>query len=123
VLVAEMEPPDPAEPKRAARLRSYGRAGFRAVDPAAAPYAQPDFRAPEALAGSRPQALPLWLVLRRVGREHETSMPSAELAAVVEAIYAVYAVHVPAAALAGLRCDAARWTRAAASFALTPPAA
>jgi GNAT superfamily N-acetyltransferase len=123
VLVAEMEPPDPAEPGRMARLRSYERAGFQKLDPAAAPYAQPDFRPAELLAGETPQAIPLSLVLRRVGREHEPSMPAAELAAVVAAIYAVYAVHVPAAALEPLRADAAVWTAREPSFRLLPPTA
>jgi GNAT superfamily N-acetyltransferase len=123
VLVAEMEPPDPAEPRRMVRLRSYERAGFQKVDPAAAPYAQPDFRPAELLAGETPQPIPLNLVLRRVGREHEARMPAAELAAVVAAIYAVYAVHVPAAALEPLREAAGVWTAREPSFRLLPPTA
>ncbi|HEY8154390.1 MAG TPA: hypothetical protein VII72_09720 [Myxococcota bacterium] len=123
VLVAEMEAPDPAEPERMPRLRSYERAGFRKVDPAAAPYAQPDFRSSEALAGATPRPVPLGLVLRRVGRESESAMPAAELAAVVEAIYAVYAVHVPAASLDPLRAAAKDWTARHATFRLLPPTA
>lgn len=123
VLVAEMEPRDPVEPSRMIRLRSYERAGFRLVDPAAAPYAQPDFRPAELLAGETPEAIPLGLVLRRVGRESETSMPARELAAVVEAIYAVYGVHVPDAVLAPLRAAAAAWTGRPAPFRLLPPTA
>jgi GNAT superfamily N-acetyltransferase len=123
VLVAEMEAPDPAEPNRMPRLRSYERAGFQKVDPAAAPYAQPDFRPPEILAGATPRPVPLELVLRRVGHEHASSMPAAEVAAVVEAIYAVYAVHVPAAALDPLRAAARDWTARHPSFRLLPPTA
>jgi GNAT superfamily N-acetyltransferase len=123
LLVAEMEPPDPAEPRRLARLRSYERAGFRKLDPAVAPYAQPDFRPPEVLAGATPTAVPLGLVLRRVGREDETELPAAEVAAVVEAIYAVYGVHVPAVALDPLRAEAARWTARQRTFRLLPPTA
>jgi GNAT superfamily N-acetyltransferase len=108
VLVAEMEPRDPADPASIARLRSYERAGFQLVDPAAAPYAQPDFRAPAEFAGDGPRALPFGLVLRRVGREAETEMPAAELAAVVDAIYAVYGEHVSDTVLAPLREAAAR---------------
>jgi GNAT superfamily N-acetyltransferase len=121
VLVAEMEPPESGG--LLARLRSYERAGFQKVDPAAAPYAQPDFRPPERLAGERPQAVPLSLVLRRVGREGEAEMPAAELAAVVEAIYAVYAVHVPGVALDPLRRAAAEWTARRPTFRLLPPTA
>ena len=123
VLVAEMDPPGPESPARLARLRSYERAGFRKLDPDAAPYAQPDFRPPEVLAGVTPEPVPLGLVLRRVGREADDAMPSAEVAAVVEAIYAVYAVHVPAAALDGLREAAARWTARQPTFRLLPPSA
>jgi len=123
VLVAEMEPPDPSRPIRMPRLISYERAGFRKVDPSAAPYAQPDFRPPEVLAGVTPEPIPLTLVLRRVGREHESTMPAEEVAAVVEAIYAVYAVHVPAHAMDPLRAAAARWTAREGSFPLLPPTA
>lgn len=122
-LVAEMELPDPERPERMARLRSYQHAGFAKVDPGAAPYAQPDFRPPEVLAGVTPEPIPLGLVVRRVGREAERAIPAAELAALVEAIYAVYAVHVPASALAPLRAEATRWTARQASFALLPPTA
>jgi GNAT superfamily N-acetyltransferase len=120
VLVAEMEPPGP---EGMVRLRSYERAGFQKLDPAAAPYAQPDFRPPELLAGGAPRPVPLNLVLRRVGREHEPRMPAAEVAAVVEAIYSVYAVHVPAVALDPLREGAAVWTAREPSFRLLPPTA
>jgi len=123
VLVAEMEAPDPAEPRRMPRLRSYERAGFQKVDPVAAPYAQPDFRAPELLVGVTPRPISLELVLRRVGRERENTMPASEVAAVVEAIYAVYGVHVPAAALDPLRAAAKDWTARHASFRLLPPTA
>jgi GNAT superfamily N-acetyltransferase len=121
VLVAEMEPPDPGEPGRLVRLRSYERAGFQKVDPVVAPYAQPDFRPPELLAGAPPKPVPLGLVLRRVGRESDDSMSAGELAAVVQAIYAVYAVHVPAVALEPLRAAAASWTARQPSFRLLPP--
>ncbi len=104
-------------------LRSYERAGFRLVDPAAAPYAQPDFRPPELLAGDAPRPVSLGLVVRRVGRESETTMPASELRAVVDAIYAVYGVHVPAAALEPLRAAAAVWTGRPAPFRLLPPTA
>jgi GNAT superfamily N-acetyltransferase len=120
VLVAEMEPRDPARPARMARLRSYERAGFSMLDPAATPYAQPDFRV---LAGGEAAAIPLGLVVRRVGREHEREMPAAEVAALVDSIYAVYGVHIPAAALAPFREAAAEWTARTPTFPLLPPTA
>ena len=90
-------------------------------EPLAAPYAQPDFRPPDAWPGGVPEALPLGLVLRRVGREGEDSMPAEEVAAVVDAVYAVYGVHVPGFALDPLRAEAARWTARSARFRLLPP--
>ncbi len=123
VLVAEMEPPDPGDVPRIARLRSYARAGFQKIDPAAAPYAQPDFRPPEVLAGEKPRAVPLHLVVRRVGRESQQAIPASEVAAIVDSIYAVYGVHVPAAALDPLRAAASRWIAREASFRLLPPTA
>jgi GNAT superfamily N-acetyltransferase len=123
VLVAEMEPPDPGDVPRMARLRSYGRAGFQKVDPGAAPYAQPDFRPPEQLSGARPRAIPLHLIVRRVGREDQQEMPALEVAAVVHSIYAVYGVHVPPAALDPLRAEAERWLARTRSFRLLPPTA
>jgi hypothetical protein len=120
VLVAEMEPRDPERPARMTRLRSYERAGFSLLDPATTPYAQPDFRV---LAGGAAAPIPLGLVVRRVGREHEHEMPAAEVAALVESIYAVYGVHIPAAALDPLRAAAAEWTARTPTFRLLPPTA
>jgi GNAT superfamily N-acetyltransferase len=120
VLVAEMEHPAPAA---LARLRAYERAGFRKLDPAAAPYAQPDFRPPDVLAVVPPEPVPLALVLRRVGREDEAVMPAAEVRTVVESLYAVYEIHVPAAALDPLRAAAAAWTARQPAFRLLPPTA
>lgn len=123
VLVAEMDSPDPADTARMARLRSYERAGFQKVDPAAAPYAQPDFRPPEVLARATPRPVPLDLVVRRVGREGESTMQADEVAALVESIYTVYAVHVPATALEPLRAQASGWIARERSFRLLPPTA
>jgi GNAT superfamily N-acetyltransferase len=123
VLVAEMEPRDPAKPARMARLRSYERAGFQLVDPSEAPYAQPDFSAPEQWTTAAPRSISLGLVLRRVGRESETTMPADELRAVIESVYAVYGVHVPAAALDPLRDAMRAYTSRPAPFRLLPPTA
>ena len=123
VLVAEMEPPDPGDVPRIARLRSYARAGFQKIDPASAPYAQPDFRPPEELAKQKPRPVPLHLVVRRVGRESHETIPASEVAAIVESVYAVYEVHVPPAAMDPLRAEAARWIARESSFRLLPPTA
>ena len=78
-LVAEMEHDTGDTPAMKARLRSYGKAGFRMVDPASAPYFQPDFRSAGEIDRSSVQPLALALILRRVGLEHETRVSGAEL--------------------------------------------
>src|SRR5262245_34604883 len=123
VLVAEMEHPVDGDIERVRRLRSYERAGFQKVDPAAAPYAQPDFRSAEELGADTPVAVPLALVIRRVGRERESHVPADELAAIVDAVYAVYARHVPARAIEPLRADAAVWIARQRQVRLLPPTA
>jgi GNAT superfamily N-acetyltransferase len=121
ILVAEMEHPDRGDRDRMGRLRSYERAGFRKIDPAALEYRQPDFRAIGDLPGAVPPPLPLALVVRRVGAETENAMSATEVAAVVESIYAVYAVHVSTAALDPLRADIAARVARQPSFRLLPP--
>ena len=123
VLVAEMEHPDPSDLACMARLRSYERAGFKKIDPAAACYRQPDFRSTRVIADTAPVPVPLALVVRRVGCETEKTMPAAEVAAVVQSIYAVYGVHTAPAALEPLRIAAAGWTARRAAFRLLPPTA
>ncbi len=123
ILVAEMEPAGPDDAVRRGRLRSYTRAGFRKIDPEVAPYAQPDFRSADVLASASPRAISLELVVRRVGREGEGEMPAAEVAAVVESIYAVYGAHVPPHAIDPLRAAARTWTASRAAFQLLGPAA
>jgi GNAT superfamily N-acetyltransferase len=104
VLVGEMEHPDPRDPERQARLMAYGRAGFRTPDPAVTRYAQPDFRLAseiDAAGGAEPVAMRL--VLRRVRREAERRIPTAELIGVVEALYAMFALDYRERDIAPLR--------------------
>jgi len=89
-MVAEMEPWDDAQVERVIRLKSYRRAGYKMVDPAIG-YLQPDFRpAPEIDRAGGPAPVPLNLVVRRVGREAEETMPASELSSCVEALYKMY---------------------------------
>jgi GNAT superfamily N-acetyltransferase len=92
-LVAEMEHPDGRTPNIMARLRSYDRAGFRKIDPDAVRYMQPDFRPAAEIDASSGQPVPLALVIRRVGREHEQSLPGAEVREIVRALYAMFGAH------------------------------
>lgn len=95
-LVAEMEHPDPVAPAVLARLRSYERAGFLKIDPRRVAYAQPDFRPADQIDSSAIQPLPLALVVRRVGREHERAVAPAEVRRIVNALYSMFAVTTPA---------------------------
>lgn len=102
-LVAEMEHVDAAVPAVMARLRSYARAGFSVVDPGRTPYHQPDFRSAAEIDRTCVQPLPLALVLRRVGREHETALGGEELRGLVAVLYAMFAEHVRADHMAPVR--------------------
>jgi GNAT superfamily N-acetyltransferase len=87
-LAAEMEHPNPRDEATMIRLRAYERAGFSKL---AAAYLQPDFRPPtemDATGGPRP--LPMALILRRVGREAETTIPAPEAAAIIAGLYRMY---------------------------------
>lgn len=97
-LVAEMEYPDGLDESRDIRLRAYERAGFRKIDPAAVAYLQPDFRPFEVIdASGGAQPLPFQLLLRRVGREGESDVSGAEVRAIVERLYRIYAQEFRAA--------------------------
>lgn len=120
-LVAEMEHPDGVTPDVARRLRSYARAGFRMVDPAAAAYHQPDFRPPAEIDATSLQPVPLALIVRRVGREHARTLPAAELRALVSALYTIYAAGMLPAHMAPLWAQLAAYPDGDAPVALLPP--
>jgi len=88
----EMEPRDLTQEANRVRRLSYERAGFLAVGGHLG-FIQPDFRPAAVIdadpAGSRP--LPFDFLLRRVGREHERSVPAPELIRAIDLIYAMYA--------------------------------
>lgn len=101
-LVAEMEHPDGVTPMIMARLRSYDRAGFRKIDPDTVHYVQPDFRPPADIDASSVQPVPLSLVVRRVGREADATLPGAEVRALVGALYTMFGIHMRADHMAPL---------------------
>jgi hypothetical protein len=82
VLIAEMEPIDPAEPGTLIRLLSYGRGGYSVVPPASFPYTQPDFRDLDAL-GLGDSPVPMPAVVRYLGRERRRTLPTALLAILI----------------------------------------
>jgi hypothetical protein len=91
-LVGEMKVLDRNDPASFARLTAYEKAGYLLIDPRRIHYQQPDFRAPDEidLTGG-PKPLSLGLIVRRVRREDELTITSAETLRIVESIYRVYA--------------------------------
>jgi len=93
-LMAEMEHPSPGDAMSMKRLTSYGRANFQKIDPKAVDYRQPDFRPPTEIDHSGgPSPLPYMLIVRRVGREFDSSLRGAEVRHMVHALYSMYGVH------------------------------
>jgi GNAT superfamily N-acetyltransferase len=102
VLAAEMERPRLDDRDSLVRLVAYGRAGFAVIDPAALPYAQPDFREP-AVIDDAPRPVPLLAVVRRVGREGAPTLPRRLARAYQLHLDAVFATHCLEAHLAPRR--------------------
>jgi len=91
-LLGEMEPADPANEARTTRLIAYEKAGYRKVDPSAVHYLQPDFRAPAEIdASGGPRPVPLNLLVRKVGREDESSMRAERVYCIAHCLYEMYA--------------------------------
>jgi len=87
-LVAEMEHLTEAT---AFRLKAYGKAGFKKVNPTVVPYHQPDFRPPEIIDETGgPKPLPFALLLRNVGHETGQTITALSLRELVGALYTMY---------------------------------
>lgn len=90
-LVGEMEYDDGIDPRRAIRLAAYEKAGYLKIDPGALDYHQPDFRTPADIdASGGPSPIPFQLIVRRIGREMESSIDGGEVRKLVAALYAIY---------------------------------
>jgi len=120
-LVAEMEHPDRRSANVTARLRSYERAGFRKIDPDAVRYMQPDFRPAAEIDASSVQPVPLALVVRRVGREHEPAIAGGEAREIVRALYSMFGAHARADHLASLWALLDHFPGPGETVALRPP--
>jgi GNAT superfamily N-acetyltransferase len=121
-LVAEMEPADPTIPDRVRRLSAYEKVGFVKVDPSAVHYLQPDFRAPADIdAAGGPSPVPLSLIVRRVKREDEPSLPAGEVRTIVESLYAMYAQSFRESDMAPNWASLDGYPRGDAPIALVPP--
>jgi hypothetical protein len=121
-LVAEMEQPLGDGRSDRPALRSYGRAGFLKIDPEVVPYCQPDFRAADEIERTGVQPVPYALVIRRVGRETERSLPGAEVRAIVTALYTMFGLHTRADHMASLWACLEHLPPETEAIALLPPA-
>ena len=90
-LVGEMEHFNPSHAATEIRLTAYEKAGYKMVDPEIVDYWQPDFRDPQVIDQENgPQPIPLCLMLRRIGKEHEEFVSGAEVRQCVNALYKMY---------------------------------
>ena len=90
LLVAEMEPVEPARPDTLVRLFAYGKAGYRALDPGVVPYFQPDFRDLATL-GVPPRHVPMVLMVRRLDPGSNTFLPRELAGAIVQHLRRIHA--------------------------------
>ena len=86
-LCAEMEFFTPEERISWQRILFYGRGGFDVINPRHFPYRQPDFRPPEVIEATGNQPIPFMLLLRRMGRERQATLPLEEARAVMRLLY------------------------------------
>ncbi len=92
-LAAEMEYFSPEDPISLQRILFYGRGGFDVINPRYFPYRQPDFRDPEAIKATGNQPVPFMMLLRRLGRERQATIPTEEARAVMRLLYDDFATH------------------------------
>lgn len=92
-LTAEMEYFTPEEPISSQRVLFYGRGGFDVINPAHFPYRQPDFREPEVIRLTGNQPMPFMVLVRRMGRERQATLPIDEARALMRLLYDDFACH------------------------------
>jgi hypothetical protein len=92
-LAAEMEYFAPEERLSWQRILFYGRGGFDAINPRHFPYRQPDFREPEVIRATGNQPMPFMLLVRRMGRERQATLPIDEARAMMRLLYDDFADH------------------------------
>ncbi|HEY8209602.1 MAG TPA: hypothetical protein VIG99_19075 [Myxococcaceae bacterium] len=92
-LTAETEYFAPGERQSWQRLLFYGRGGFDAVNPRHFPYMQPDFRDPEVIRATGNHPVPFMIMVRRMGRERQATMPIDEASALMRLLYDDFACH------------------------------
>jgi len=121
-LAAEMEYDDGRDSQRAVRLRAYERAGFLKVDPSRVDYHQPDFRSPEEIDGAGgPRPVRFQLLLRRVGREGDSTISGRRLKEIVAALYRMYGAQFRPRDMAHPKLDVSKYPGDEERIALVPP--
>lgn len=92
-LAAEMEYFTPDDRVSWQRILFYGRGGFDAINPREFPYRQPDFREPDEIRRTGNQPVPFMILLRRMGRERQATLPLPEARAVMRLLYDDFLCH------------------------------
>ena len=92
-LTAEMEYFAPEDRISWQRLLFYGRGGFDAINPRHFPYRQPDFRDPEVIRQTGNHPMPFVILVRRMGRERQATLPIDEARAVMNLLYDDFESH------------------------------
>lgn len=93
VLAAEMEYFTPEERVSWERILFYGRGGFDAINPRHFPYRQPDFRDLEVIRSTGNLPVPFMVLLRRMGRERQATLPIREAQAIMRLLYDHFATY------------------------------
>ncbi|MCB9686352.1 MAG: hypothetical protein H6738_15140 [Alphaproteobacteria bacterium] len=94
LVVAEMEPVDPADPNTVIRLLAYGRSGFSVLDPERFRYSQADFSEEPPVGHT---ALPLLGVVRPLEPDAAGTVPEHVAAAFPRLFYVCHRRFVPGA--------------------------
>ncbi|MEQ1500997.1 MAG: hypothetical protein ABMB14_02150 [Myxococcota bacterium] len=92
-LTAEMEYFAPDDRISWQRILFYGRGGFDVINPRHFPYLQADFRDPDQIRATGNRPLPFMILVRRMGRERQASMPIDEARSLMRLLYDDFASH------------------------------
>lgn len=92
-LAAEMEYFAPEDRISWQRILFYGRGGFDAINPRHFPYRQPDFRDPELIRQTGNRPMPFMVLVRRMGRERQATLPIDEAKALMNLLYDDFESH------------------------------
>lgn len=92
-MTAEMEYFSPDDRLSLQRILFYGRGGFDVINPRHYPYRQPDFRDPAVIRETGNQPIPYMILVRRMGREKQATLPIQEARAIMKLLYDDFSCH------------------------------